>query len=218
MKSVDWFESKSEGDPNGGCWLWGGYIQNRGYGVYAENGRRKLAHRGAWEAANKEIIPRGLFVCHKCDVRACVNPDHLWVGSALDNNRDAMSKGRMRWQLDPNWLRQRPFRRGEAHPCAKLTDSDVRGIRALDGKESQEAIAKKYGVTASTVSQIVNGKSRGYVDPSSIVTRNRKNSLTEEQVRQAKAMRTDGATYLAIAKSLGVHRITAMRAINGRIY
>lgn len=80
------------------CWLWKGALSSRGYGSMTFMKKGWSAHRLAYTAFRGDI-PDGLFVCHSCDVRACVNPDHLWVGTGLDNQRDARSKGRLSAQL-----------------------------------------------------------------------------------------------------------------------
>lgn len=83
-------------DKSGDCWLWLGFVEPRGYGQFCETGTRKTvpAHRVAWELHHGETIPAGLFVCHRCDVRHCVNPDHLWLGDHDENMKDMTSKGR----------------------------------------------------------------------------------------------------------------------------
>jgi hypothetical protein len=82
-------------EPNSGCLLWTGRYGRHGYGTYGGGriGERRQAHRVVWEDVNGPI-PDGLFVLHRCDVRGCVNPDHLFLGTAKDNTRDMMAKGR----------------------------------------------------------------------------------------------------------------------------
>ena len=85
---------RSEPDLNSGCWLWAGRHAPNGYGTF---GRCEYAHRASWKA-HSGPIPTGVMVLHKCDTRCCVNPDHLFLGDAGDNIRDATAKGRQRNQ------------------------------------------------------------------------------------------------------------------------
>jgi hypothetical protein len=73
------------------CWPWTGRTITNGYGGFG----RTSAHRFAWGLANAAEVPPGKFVCHRCDVRLCVNPAHLWIGSHRENMKDATGKGRM---------------------------------------------------------------------------------------------------------------------------
>lgn len=86
----------------GECWIWMGYIGAAGYGTIVIAGRSVRAHRLSHEVF-KGPIASGMSVCHSCDVRACVNPDHLWLGTATDNMRDRDAKGRRRnpWTKKP---------------------------------------------------------------------------------------------------------------------
>lgn len=90
------FEAKYIPEPNSGCWLWLGPVKigrRQGYGQFTLEGKTVGAHRAAWRLF-RGTIPDGLFVCHKCDVRTCVNPDHLFLGTHVDNMVDMESKGR----------------------------------------------------------------------------------------------------------------------------
>ena len=85
-------------DVTGDCWLWTGAKNHQGYGR-VQLGRRGegviRAHRLAWQLANGDSIPSGMFVCHTCDTPSCVRPSHLWLGTRLDNMRDCARKGRI---------------------------------------------------------------------------------------------------------------------------
>lgn len=86
-----------------GCWEWSGRLTTAGYGfvrvVVGRNKRKQIfSHRVSYEMVYGPIEPQSLFVLHKCDNRKCVRPDHLFLGTQLDNVRDAISKNRMPWQ------------------------------------------------------------------------------------------------------------------------
>jgi hypothetical protein len=131
------------------CWPWTGTIHHRRYGVIGDNKNRQyLAHRVSYERAHGPIPP-GLYVCHTCDNPPCVNPAHLFVGTDADNQADKARKGRAP--------------RGERNKAAKLTAEDVRAIRALYPALSQQAIANRFGVHQSIVSDIVRGETWTHV-------------------------------------------------------
>lgn len=90
MYSLDWHDHIMP-VPWSGCWLWDGEVL-KGYGTHRLDNKQRPVHRLAWEEANGPI-PKGLFVCHHCDVKLCCNPDHLFLGTAKDNATDLYNKG-----------------------------------------------------------------------------------------------------------------------------
>ncbi len=144
----------------GGCWLWTGIILESGYGQFWGNGKKHRAHRFSWELANGPI-PDDLIVCHSCDVRACVNPEHLWLGTTLDNQRDCVAKGRKRTG-DEHWARVHPewVKRGASHSGTKVSPVMANEIRQRYATEriGMARLGAQYGVNASTVLDIVHGR------------------------------------------------------------
>lgn len=139
------FNEKWISEPYSGCWLWIGSTNKNGYGkLGVEGGKTISAHRTAWLLL-KGNIPDGLCVLHRCDTRACVNPEHLFLGTKLDNTKDAISKGRHNpsggdWSV------------GEQCSWHKLTSSQVIDIRR-DSRKYKE-LAKAYGVSLGTINAI----------------------------------------------------------------
>jgi hypothetical protein len=118
------------------CWNWRGRIGNSGYGSTHYNGRPTSASRVALELSG-QLAPLGAFVLHSCDNKLCCNPAHLRWGSAQDNADDRELRGR---SVKP---------RGERHGQAKLTDEQVRYIRA-SGRPPRE-MAREFGVSDTVV-------------------------------------------------------------------
>jgi hypothetical protein len=132
-------EDSSLPEPMSGCWLWLGKLYRNGYGSAWTHGAEAYAHRASWEAFVGPI-PTGLSVLHRCDTPACVNPEHLWLGTHRDNMRDMTMKGR----------HARIGLTGERHPAAKITEETARQIRQRRG-ENQRALAREFGVSQATV-------------------------------------------------------------------
>jgi hypothetical protein len=142
----EFIERKSIPEPNSGCRLWEAYVDRGGYGrINYRDVRGLQAHRAAYVLA-RGPIPAGLFVCHKCDVPACVNPDHLFLGTHDDNMADMASKGRGRPWSAP----------GEKNPAAKLTEERGREILAHPEISTAE-FARRWGVHPSTIQRVRSG-------------------------------------------------------------
>lgn len=137
----DMFERRTE--RVGDCMEWTGAIESYGYGIVHIDGIKKRAHRVSYTMRYGEFSDE-LLVCHTCDNRKCVNPEHLFLGTQQDNLSDMAAKGRSTL--------------GSRHPQSVLNESDVVEIRKLikEGTPSVE-IARKYGVTRGPISAIKRG-------------------------------------------------------------
>ena len=136
----------------GACVIWTGYC-NAARGGYGITGRRKRAHRVAWEKAFGEI-PDGLHVLHRCDNPPCVNPEHLFLGTHADNMRDMCDKGRRKGGAPT----------GEKNQLSKLRAADVIEMRNLSARGVRDAtLARLYGVVQSTVYSILTNRTWRHV-------------------------------------------------------
>lgn len=129
----------------GSCLIWTGAKDKGGYGIIWYKGGQKNVHRVAYEEL-KEPIPKGLHIRHSCDVRLCWNIDHLSVGTNADNVSDRVSRDRTP--------------KGSQHVHSKLTEKQVKEIKKkhATGKYSQRALGREYGVSHTTIQDVLNNK------------------------------------------------------------
>ena len=132
--TMERLESRVERVTESGCWLWTWRIGTRGYGRTSIDGKHIEAHRLAAMLAGNDV--RGKHVCHRCDVRSCVNPAHLFIGTHADNMRDCASKGR--------------------RPPSHLRASDIDFIR--NGPLGRRQLARKFSLSPSYIGRIRSGK------------------------------------------------------------
>ena len=145
-------------EPNSGCLLWLGKCLRNGYAVSRLKRPSMYVHRTVRHLIAGDVIPE-MDVCHHCDVRSCINPDHLFVGTRQENLKDAVNKGRMGGRY--HWMRKWPEKisRGTTNGAAKLSESDVLEIRSLHMSGAlQEEIAVMFGISQTGVSAIITRK------------------------------------------------------------
>jgi hypothetical protein len=124
-----------------GCLIWLGGTTERGYGKMTFEYKTLLAHRVSWELRHGPI-PHGLLICHRCDTPACVNPDHLFLGTPQDNMDDMAAKGRSK-------------------PPRTFSEDEVRLIRST--ARQTMALAERFGVSRTTIKQIRSGRTYTHV-------------------------------------------------------
>lgn len=142
--SLERFEAKFSVCPESGCWLWTGARHPRGYGRIRIRGRSVAAHRYSWEL-HRGPVRCGLHVLHRCDTPACVNPDHLFLGTHGDNMADMREKGRARAGGKVRWQKLTPGLHVEVRH------------RYQQGDVTQRELAEEFGVAQSMISYIVRG-------------------------------------------------------------
>lgn len=137
MKKIN-FLDRVQKSPN--CWIWTGRLTEKGYGAF----RQSHAHRFSYEFHKGEITD-GLYVLHHCDNRSCVNPEHLFLGTQLDNMRDCAMKGRTA--------------RGEKSVKSKLKECDVHWIRQNYKLSEAGNIANRFGITRTQLYRVKSRRS-----------------------------------------------------------
>ena len=186
------------------CWIWTGR-KNHGYGVLSFGKANVRAHRISAMIAGLPVGGPVNLVCHKCENRACVNPAHLFIGTAKDNTWDAMNKGRLC--------------AGERHPNARLSESDVREIRSLPIEKLNCAeLSKRFGVSRSTIGRAISGAHWKHVDAATLPTDFRSrvcrngHEVNEDNVRRRK----DGARVCRLCeKTRRRSAVDAWRKLKG---
>lgn len=138
-------------EPNTGCWLWAGQVDDHGYAVLKmpRGPGRSGAPRRVARLVLEPIAP-SLCACHRCDNPLCVNPDHLYRGTRADNMHDMARRGRST--------------RGERSKAAKMSEDGVRWLREqYEGGRTQADLARELGLDQSTVSKAITGDNWGHV-------------------------------------------------------
>ena len=139
---MECIEERAAPDPNTGCFIWTGAQSKAGYGQIRVLGKTYYVHRLVFEK-RFGLIPEGQCVCHACDNRWCVRPEHMFLGDKAANNRDMFSKRRHHF--------------GERCSWAKLTNAQVEVIRG--SSESQTVLGRRYGVSPSWIWNLKNSSS-----------------------------------------------------------
>lgn len=181
---------------------------SHGYGITGPKSVDRRAHRASYQAF-RGPIPRGLFVCHRCDTPSCVNPDHLFLGTVYDNNADRKAKGRARGEWGRNRITER-----EA----------LRALQAVDVPAGE--MARELGVARSTIASIRNGSTWGHLPrPKGRNPRNARrgegvtvSKLTEAQVLEIRRRRAAGERGVDLAREFGIGVTYCRRLANGEYW
>jgi hypothetical protein len=148
-----WAKVKKSDDPLD-CWVWTGGKDSHGYGVIRVGDSSDRSHRVSW-VMHRGPIPDGFWVLHRCDNPPCIRPDHLFLGTVSDNNRDRHQKGRSRGGK----------LHGTAVGHAKLTEESVfeARVRYAMGGMTCAQLGEEYGVCGTVMAKAVNGKTWAHV-------------------------------------------------------
>lgn len=193
-----------------GCWIWQGSKSGDGYGLIEMPQRHtRRVHRVMYEAAVGTLLP-GMFVCHRCDVPLCVNPDHLFLGTPKDNSHDMVLKGRSS--------------RGEKASTSVLSEADVPEIvQRYKNGESGKSIAASYGIQRNTVLKILRGETWAHVERESVTLKSPQSKgsgnpgakLNESDVAEIRRLLATGVSQSKIGREFGVSQ-SAISFINRR--
>jgi hypothetical protein len=210
-RSIEFWKRVNKTD---GCWEWTGAMLLTGYGQMLWVDRKcAKAHRISWIIENGNI-PDGMCICHHCDNRKCVRPDHLFLGTIADNNRDMDAKGR----------RVNSPQIGSKHWKARLSDSDIVEIRKLHWKDGvmHKDIAAIYGVGVKYIARICRGGAWKHV-PMSVPMLPPKEArmmsrakLKRHDVLNIVSMHKLGSTNADLADKFGVSRSNISHIVTGK--
>lgn len=160
MSLADYFNERVDRSHPSGCFIWTAGKDGHGYGYFSYEKRAYRAHRAAWELAFGPV-PKGLFVCHRCDNPSCVNAAHLFVGTSTDNTNDMMSKGRGRWK-------ERKVKPLNGSAIEKMKDGNWQEQRTMSALQfrktiktlgmSKGAAGRYIGISQRTVFRLAGGQ------------------------------------------------------------
>lgn len=159
MERIDRFMAKVEKTPT--CWLWCGSRTGSGYGQFW-NGKRTIpAHHFLLAAP----VPTGMHACHSCDIKLCVNPEHIFIGTRSDNERDKVRKGRHNTSPGARaMLKTRHLKSGSSNHASVLTEEDVAMIKSISKAYGRgAALAKHFSVSNTVIGGIWRGKRWAHV-------------------------------------------------------
>ncbi len=198
------------------CWLWAASKFKQGYGQIKRDGKNLYAHRASYELHFGEI-PEGKLVCHHCDVKLCVNPLHLFLGTWKDNVQDMIKKGR------------RADTRGDLNGMSKLSGAEILKVvsKVSSGKMSQNEASAVYGLSQGTISAILCGKKwnsvTGIKRRESQVGHARGEGhgvsvLTEKKVLSMRRLYESGKTQAFLAAKFGVSNGTVSNVVTRKYW